>query len=41
MFLYGEVYDHDQLNDATHEALHEVFGIANMTTFDQITAGPS
>jgi cholesterol oxidase len=37
MFLYGEVYDHDQLNDATHEALHEVFGIANMTTFDQIS----
>ena len=37
MFMYGEVYDHDQLNDATHEALHEVFGVANMTTFDQIT----
>ena len=37
MFLYGEVYDHDQLNDATHEALHEAFGVANMTTFDQIT----
>jgi hypothetical protein len=37
MFLYGEVYDHDQLNDATHEALHEVFGVANMTTFDQIS----
>jgi cholesterol oxidase len=38
MFQYGEVYDHDQLNDATHEALHEVFGVANMTTFRQITA---
>ena len=37
MFMYGEVYDHDQLNDATHEALHEVFGVANMTTFDQIS----
>ena len=37
MFMYGEVYDHDQLNDATHEALHEVFGVANMTTFKQIT----
>ena len=37
MFMYGEVYDHDQLNDATHEALHEVFGVANMATFEQIT----
>ncbi len=37
MFMYGEVYDHDQLNDATHEHLHEVFGVANMTTFRQIT----
>ncbi|MBF4769582.1 hypothetical protein ISU10_17585 [Nocardioides agariphilus] len=37
MFMYGEVYDHDRLNDATHEHLHEVFGVANMTTFRQIT----
>lgn len=37
MFMYGEVYDHDQLNDATHEALHEAFGVANMGTFKQIT----
>jgi cholesterol oxidase len=37
MFMYGEVYDHDQLNDATHEHLYEVFGVANMTTFRHIT----
>lgn len=37
MFMYGEVYDHDQLNDATHEHLHEAFGVANMETFKQIT----
>jgi cholesterol oxidase len=37
MFMYGEVYDHDNLNDATHEHLHEVFGVANMRTFQQIT----
>jgi cholesterol oxidase len=37
MFMYGEVYDHDNLNDATHEHLHEVFGVANMRTFAQIT----
>ena len=33
----GEVYDHDRLNDATHRHLHEAFGVANMTTFKQIT----
>ena len=37
MFMYGEVYDHDQLNDATHEAIHEMFGVANLATFKQIT----
>ncbi len=36
-FMYGETYDHDQLNDATHEHLHEAFGVANMTTFRHIT----
>ena len=35
-FMYGEVYDHDQLNDATHEALHEAFGVTNLTTFKHI-----
>lgn len=37
LFMYGEVYDHDQLNNATHDALHEMFGVANMTTFKHIT----
>jgi choline dehydrogenase-like flavoprotein len=37
MFMFGESYDHDQLNDATHESLHEMFGTANMTAFRQIT----
>ncbi|MEO5814554.1 MAG: alpha/beta fold hydrolase [Gemmatimonadaceae bacterium] len=37
MFMYGEVFDHDQLNDATHEAIHEAFGVANLATFKQIT----
>jgi len=36
LFMYGEVFDHDQLNDATHEALHEMFGVANLRTFKQI-----
>lgn len=37
MFMYGEVFDHDQINDATHEALHEAFGVSNLRTFKQIT----
>lgn len=37
MFMYGEVYDHDRLNDATHEHLEEAFGVANMTTLRHIT----
>ena len=36
LFMYGEVFDHDQLNHATHEALHEMFGVANLKTFKQI-----
>lgn len=38
LFMYGEVYDHDQLNDATHEAIHEMFGVANLSTLKHITA---
>ena len=37
MFMYGEVYDHAQLNDATHDHLEEAFGVANMTTLRHIT----
>ena len=27
-FLYGTLYEHDQLNTATHDNLHEMFGVA-------------
>jgi cholesterol oxidase len=37
MFMYGEVYDHDNLNDATHDNLDEAFGVANLQTFRQIS----
>jgi cholesterol oxidase len=37
LFLYGDVYDHQQLNDATHLAIHEMFGPANMTTFRHLS----
>ena len=36
LFLYGEVFRHDQLNEATHDAVHEMFGVANMTIFEHI-----
>ncbi|WP_344736214.1 alpha/beta hydrolase [Microbacterium awajiense] len=37
MFMYGEVYDHDRLNEATHDHIEEAFGVANITTLTQIT----
>lgn len=36
-FMYGEVYDHDRLNEATHDQLHEAFGVANITAFQHVT----
>ncbi len=33
LFMYGEVYKIAQLNEATHDAVHEIFGPANMTFF--------
>jgi len=35
-FMYGVLYEHDQLNAATHQTLHETFGIANMKVFDHL-----
>ena len=32
--MYAPLYQHEQLNEATHEALHEMFGIANMRAFE-------
>jgi cholesterol oxidase len=36
LLMYGEVYAHDQLNDATHRAIHEMFGVANLGTFNHL-----
>lgn len=33
-FMYAPLYQHGQLNEATHEALHEMFGIANIRAFE-------
>ncbi len=34
--IFGPSYDHAQLNDATHNAIHEMFGVANVTAFNHI-----
>jgi cholesterol oxidase len=34
--MYAPLYEHDQLNEATHNALREMFGIANMSSFDHL-----
>lgn len=36
-FLYALLYEHAQLNTATHEALSEMFGVANIRSFEHIT----
>lgn len=35
-FLYAPLYEHDQLNDATHNAMHEMFGAANVRAFEHL-----
>lgn len=37
-FMFGPLYEHSQLNDATHTAMIEMFSIANMRTYEQLTA---
>jgi cholesterol oxidase len=36
--IYGDVYKHAMLNDATHKAIHEMFGVANTSTFNHLAA---
>ncbi len=33
-FMYAPLYRHEQLNEATHQAMHEMFGIANVRAFE-------
>ncbi len=35
-FMYALLYEHPELNQATHDNLHEMFGVANIKAFDQI-----
>ena len=32
-FMYAPLYEHANLNEATHNSLHEMFGVANMKAF--------
>jgi len=36
-FLYSMLYEHDQLNTATHDTLHETFGIGNIKAFQHLS----
>lgn len=36
-FLYSLLYEHDQLNRATHDTLHETFGVANIRALEHLT----
>lgn len=35
-FIYGDVYDHAQLNDKTHDSIVHIFGKTRMTAFKHI-----
>jgi cholesterol oxidase len=35
-FMYAPLYQHEQLNQLTHDTLHELFGIANIRAFEHI-----
>lgn len=37
-FMYSLLYEHDQLDRATHDTLHETFGVANMDAFKHLGA---
>jgi cholesterol oxidase len=35
-FLYAPLYEHDRLNEATHQTLHEMFGLASIKSFEHL-----
>ncbi|MGH3910086.1 MAG: hypothetical protein ACRDRM_04575, partial [Pseudonocardiaceae bacterium] len=35
-FMYSLLYEHDQLNTPTHDALHEMFGIAGIDALEHL-----
>ena len=37
-FLYGLLFEHARMNEATHGALHELFGVAGVKAFQDLAA---
>jgi cholesterol oxidase len=35
-FMYGPLYEHEQLNRAVHDSVHELFGVTSLSAFDQL-----
>ena len=35
-FMYGPMYEHEQLNRPVHEGVHELFGVTSLSAFDQL-----
>jgi cholesterol oxidase len=35
-FMYSQLYEHHQLAPATHDTLHELFGVANLTSLEHV-----
>jgi len=35
-FMYGHLYEHAQLNEATHATLHETFGVAGVRALEHL-----
>jgi cholesterol oxidase len=35
-FLYGLLFEHDQLDDRIHDGLHELFGVVNIASLDHL-----
>lgn len=36
-FMFSKLYEKENINQATFQAFHEMFGIANFTTYEQLT----
>lgn len=36
-FLYGLLYEHQELNESLHENLHELFGVGNIEQFEHLS----
>ncbi|MEO8336113.1 MAG: GMC family oxidoreductase N-terminal domain-containing protein [bacterium] len=35
-FMYGQMYEHEQLNRPVHDAVHELFGVTSLSAFTQL-----